>query len=164
MTASITSLTARRAITEAEKVLAGPRLKALIGHTAASDILPISAPLLEQLLTLARGATEIAEHVDAVSVPTARIMGRRDDSGPYGFIKVPVTVTSSYPSGAAKRITIATRHDSRRFTAWLEATDPDPRMWVDLGDDVLRCVDGIEVVTSEPGRRVTATIELLEPS
>ena len=56
MTASITSLTARRAITETEKVLAGPRLKAIVGHTAASDILPISAPLLEQLLTLARGA------------------------------------------------------------------------------------------------------------
>lgn len=58
MTASITSLTARRAITEAEKVLAGPRLKAIVGHTAASDILPIPAPLLEQLLSLARGATD----------------------------------------------------------------------------------------------------------
>lgn len=164
MTASITSLTARRAITETEKVLAGPRLKAIVGHTAASDILPISAPLLEQLLTLARGAAEVAEVVDVVSVPTARIMGRRG-YGPYGFIKVPVTVTSAYPSLAAKRITVATQHDSRRLNEWLQATNPDSRMWVDLGDGRFRCVDTLEIVTTTgPGRKVTATIDLLEPS
>lgn len=73
MTASITSLTARRAIHRGEQILANPlRLKVISaprGHGLSDDSVPVPAELLEQLLVLARGATEIAETVDAIHGP-----------------------------------------------------------------------------------------------
>lgn len=70
MTASVTSLTARRAITTAESILDGARLKPIAGSNE-HDMVAIPAELLRQLIVLARGATEIAEFIDVITPPPA---------------------------------------------------------------------------------------------
>lgn len=69
MTASVTSLIAHRALTQAEKLLAGPRLTVIAGSDTVGDVVPVPAEVLRQLVVLARGATEIADNLDAMSTP-----------------------------------------------------------------------------------------------
>lgn len=69
MTASVTSLIAHRALTQADKLLAGPRLTVIAGTDTVGDVVPVPAELLRQLVVLARGATEIADNLDAMRTP-----------------------------------------------------------------------------------------------
>lgn len=70
MTASVTSLIAHRALTQAERLLAGPRLTVIAGSDTVGDVVPVPAEVLRQLVVLARGATEIADNLDAIAPPT----------------------------------------------------------------------------------------------